>query len=204
MLIPTRAAAADERSMTPLDGWDNFYVIVGSSAGALIGLQFVVIALIADIPRIRADANASDAFGTPNVVHFGVALLLSALMVAPWPDLGVVAILWGCIGGIGIIYALVVGRRMRAQTAYEAVFEDWLFHLLLPLAAYTTLAVTACVAAAHARPALFVLAAAALLLLFIGIHNAWDTVTWHVFVRKTKTAREDSPDAADEDSDGRR
>src|SRR5215471_10779976 len=25
---------------------------------------------------------------------------------------------------------------------------------------------------------------AALLLLFIGIHNAWDTVTWHVFVQR--------------------
>ena len=32
--------------MTALDGWENFYVIVGSSAGALIGLQFVVLALI--------------------------------------------------------------------------------------------------------------------------------------------------------------
>ena len=36
--------------MTPLAGWENFYVIVGSSAGALIGLQFVVITLIADMP----------------------------------------------------------------------------------------------------------------------------------------------------------
>ena len=36
--------------MTALSGWENFYVIVGSSAGALIGLQFVVITRIADIP----------------------------------------------------------------------------------------------------------------------------------------------------------
>ena len=33
--------------MTALSAWENFYVIVGSSAGALIGLQFVVITLIA-------------------------------------------------------------------------------------------------------------------------------------------------------------
>ena len=33
--------------MTALSGWENFYVIVGSSAGALIGLQFVVMTLIA-------------------------------------------------------------------------------------------------------------------------------------------------------------
>ena len=42
--------------MTALAEWGNFYVIVGSSAGALIGLQFVVIMLIADMPIARADA----------------------------------------------------------------------------------------------------------------------------------------------------
>jgi hypothetical protein len=36
--------------MTALAEWANFYVIIGSSAGALIGLQFVVITLIADAP----------------------------------------------------------------------------------------------------------------------------------------------------------
>jgi hypothetical protein len=39
--------------MTALTGWDNFYVIVASSAGALIGLQFVVITLIAEMPSAR-------------------------------------------------------------------------------------------------------------------------------------------------------
>ena len=44
--------------MTALVGWENFYVIVGSSAGALIGLQFVVITLIADMPIARGQAQA--------------------------------------------------------------------------------------------------------------------------------------------------
>ena len=39
--------------MPALTGWENFYVIVGSSAGALIGLQFVVITLIVEIPIVR-------------------------------------------------------------------------------------------------------------------------------------------------------
>jgi hypothetical protein len=62
------------------------------------------------------------------------------------------------------------------------VFEDWLFHALLPFASYATLAATACVARSHPRGAVFGVAAAALLLLFIGIHNAWDAATYHVFV----------------------
>ena len=91
---------------------------------------------------------------------------------------------WGLAGVGGVVYAAVVARRMRLQTAYQAVFEDWLFHLLLPLMAYVMLVASASVAYSHERPALFTLGAAALLLLFIGIHNAWDTVMWHVFVKK--------------------
>jgi hypothetical protein len=73
---------------------------------------------------------------------------------------------------------------MRLQTAYQPVFEDWLFHVLLPFAAYVTLAVSAYAARSHPRPALFLVSASVLLLLFIGIHNAWDTVTYHVFEKR--------------------
>ena len=169
--------------MTPLGGWENFYVIVGSSAGALIGLQFVVIALIADLPIARGAAQASGAFTTPSVVHYGIVLLLSALVSIPWHGIGMVAILWGLVGLYGTIYTVIVARRLRAQTAYQPVFEDWLFHVLLPFAAYAVLALSAYAAHSYARPALFLVGATALLLLFIGIHNAWDAVTYHVFVR---------------------
>jgi hypothetical protein len=170
--------------MSPLNGWENFYVIVGSSAGALIGLQFVVITLIAGRPVARGEAQAGAAFSTPSVVHFGVVLLLSAVVSAPWDGIGAVAVLWGLMGLSGVVYVAVVARRMRVQTAYKPVFEDWLFHVLLPFAAYAMLAGSAFAARSHARPALFLAGAAALLLLFIGIHNAWDTVMHLVFVEK--------------------
>jgi len=63
------------------------------------------------------------------------------------------------------------------------VFEDWLFHVLLPLAAYAVLACAALAARSDERGALFTVGAVALLLLYTGIHNAWDTVTHLVFVR---------------------
>lgn len=170
--------------MTALTEWGNFYVIVGAAAGALIGLQFVVITLIADRPVAQGDAQAGAAFSTPSVVHFGVVLLLSAVVSAPWLGVGTVAVLWGLVGLSGIVYVVVVARRMRLQTAYQPVFYDWLFHVLLPFAAYAMLAGSAFAAHSLTRQALFLVGAAALLLLFIGIHNAWDAVTYHVFVRK--------------------
>ncbi|HEX9340909.1 MAG TPA: hypothetical protein VF992_07055 [Thermoplasmata archaeon] len=172
--------------MTGFDGWENFYVIVGSSAGALIGLQFVVITLIAARPPARGDAQAGGAFATPSVVHFGVVLLLSAIVSAPWDGIAPAAVLWGFVGVGGAVYAVVVARRMRVQSAYQPVFEDWLFHGLLPFAAYAVLVMSAFAAYAYASPALFLVGAAALLLLFVGIHNAWDAVTYQVFVRSRK------------------
>jgi hypothetical protein len=165
--------------MPELAEWDSFYVIVGSAAGALIGLQFVVVTLIAQRPKAPVP-EATAAFGTPTVVHFGAALLLSALARAPWPTITVAAGLWAVMGLCGVIYALIVIRRMRLQSAYVPEFEDWLFHVVLPVAAYAILTLSALAAVSFVREALFGMAAAALLLLFIGIHNAWDAVVYHV------------------------
>ena len=168
--------------MSELAEWNSFYVITGSAAGALIGLQFVVMGLIANRPQIRAP-EAGAAFATPSVVHFGVVLLLSAVASAPWHAISAVTMFWGLVGLGGIVYAVVVTRRMRRQNFYQPVFEDWLFHVLLPFAAYAMLAGSAYVTDVHARLALFVVGGATLLLLFVGIHNAWDAVTYHVFSR---------------------
>ena len=165
---------------TELAEWNSFYVIVGSSAGALIGLQFVVMALIAETPSARPNAQAGAAFSTPSVVHFGVVLLLSAIISAPWHTIGAIGVVLGLVGVSGIVYAIIVARRLRMQTAYRPVFEDWLFHALIPLAAYGILAVSAYVAQSRAPPALFLVGVATLVLLFVGIHNAWDAVTYHV------------------------
>jgi len=170
--------------MPAFSEWESFYVIVGSSAGALVGLQFVVITLIADIPIVRDMKRASSAFSTPNIVHFGAVLLLSAFVAAPWRKVDVVEDLWGALGLAGVIYAVIVARRMRIQTAYKPEFEDWLFHALLPFAAYATLVGSAYGSRLNLEKALFGVGAAALLLLFIGIHNAWDAVTYHVTVVK--------------------
>jgi hypothetical protein len=157
--------------------WQSFYVIVGSSGAALIGIQFVVIALIADMRRLTV-AEPINAFATPTVVHLGGALVVSALMSAPWPSLlGASIALATCgLGGLG--YGAIVIRRARRQTHYKPVWEDWLWYAMLPCSAYAALAMAAFSLRTATRLALFSSGAAALALLLIGIHNAWDTVTY--------------------------
>ena len=158
-----------------LSDWGSFYVIVGSSGGALIGIQFVVITLIAGMRRRTEGAVA--AFATPTVVHFAGALLVSAIMSAPWAALSRPALALATCGVIGIAYAVVVIRRARRQTDYRPVWQDWLWYLTLPCVAYVALSLAALLLRSHAEAALDVIAAAALGLLLVGVHNAWDSVT---------------------------
>jgi hypothetical protein len=71
---------------------------------------------------------------------------------------------------------------MFTQTVYKPVLEDWVFHAVLPLSAYAILLISACIAAPDVHDALFGVGGAVLLLLFVGIHNAWDAVAYHVVV----------------------
>jgi hypothetical protein len=160
-----------------LTNWENFYVIIGSSAAALTGLMFVVITLVAGV-RVRGGGGAFGVFSTPTVVHFCVALLIAAVLSAPWQVLWNAGLLLGLSGLGGVIYIVIVVRRARRQTEYEPVLEDWLWHMVFPLISYTVLVVAAIVLPGNPTLALFVIGAVTVMLLFIGIHNAWDTVTY--------------------------
>jgi hypothetical protein len=170
-------------AVAALAKWQTFYEIIGSSAGALIGLQFVAMSLISNA-KAQPDAEAGHAFATPTIVHFAMALGLAGVLAAPWEDIDAARALWGAAGLAGALYAVLVARRMRKQKAYRPELEDWMFHAMLPFTAYLALAISAFAALFRLREALFVVGAAALGLLFIGIHNVWDAVTYHVFFRK--------------------
>jgi hypothetical protein len=174
----------EEVVRSPLIAWESFYVIVGSSGAALTGLQFVVIALVAEANKQsfargqETDGQSIAAFGTPTIVHFCAVLFVAAILSAPWPGLSSIAFTLGASGVAGLVYGVIVVRRARRQTGYRPVFEDWLWFSVLPLIAYALLLVSAILLPSHPQRAPFVIAATSLLLLFVGIHNAWDSVTY--------------------------
>jgi hypothetical protein len=174
--------------------WESFYVIIGSSAAALTGLQFVVIALVAGSER-RSGGSEIAAFGTPTVVHFCSALFLSVVFTTPWPSFASASHAVTIAGLAGLFYAAVVFRRARAQTGYKPVFEDWLWHTMLPAVAYAVLLVGGLTLADETGPSPFFIGGAALLLVFIGIHNAWDTVTYIALVPPPSKPAPPSPPA---------
>ena len=186
-----------EAVLSPLATWQNFYVIIGSAAATLTGLMFVVITLIARVRvRVSSPSEAFATFNTPNVVHFCAALLVATILSAPWQALWHASLLLGLSGLGGMIYVVIVLRRARRQTDYQPVLEDWLWHTVFPLASYTALLVAAMLLPGHPAPALFVIAAGTVLLLFIGIHNAWDVAVWVTVERPAEQGKKDESPAS--------
>jgi hypothetical protein len=187
-----------EVAMSALSGWESFYVIVGSSAGALTGLTFVAVTLTGEV-RTRGAGQGIPAYTTPTIVHFGVVLFVSALLSAPWPDLLPPAIILGLCGIAGVVYTLIVTRRLRRfNSSYTPVLEDWLANSAAPLIAYIALAVGGALLLWNSEAALFVVAGALLLLIFDGIHNAWDVATWIVVERVLSREKDDKTDETKE------
>lgn len=182
-------------TLNALVPWQNFYVLVGTSAGALTGLQFVVMTLIM---QVRAARNMRDihAFGTPTVLHFCTALLLSAAMVAPWPTLTSLGLCLGAGGVIGAVYSIRVIWHAR-QAAYQPDWEDWIWYTALPLLGHFMLIGAAVLLPWKASWPLILVAADALLFLFLGVRNAWDTVTFIAVQHSQRTNSEETADQVD-------
>ena len=183
--------------MTSLSEWATFYEVLGSASAALTGLQFITIALLADMPiRDPGEAEAGDAFATPTIVHFVSALFLAIMGAAPWHRFAPAAVLWGVAGVAGLVYTLVILRRILSQRTYQPVLEDWIFHILLPILAYAALVVAAPFVVTRPAATFIAVAAAGSLLLVIGVHNAWDNVTF-LSLRKRKQATTQPPPSTD-------
>jgi hypothetical protein len=168
-------------------GWESFYVITGSAAAALTGLQFVVITLGAQMNRGSAETNR--AFGTPTIVHFCAVLFVASILSAPWPSSTGVALVLALCGVAGLVYAVVILRIVRRQTTYSLVLEDWVCHFMLPPIAYAILLVAALILQSNPALSLFIIGATVLLLLFVGIHNAWDSVTFIALQQRRQQER---------------
>jgi len=158
--------------MSPLEGWDNFYVILGSAAAALLGITFVVIALISER---RANPAGMSGYITPTVVHFGTVLGLSCFVSVPHQNVVGLSLGFGSSATGLLIYTGVIFANMRRFAhQYVPVLEDWIWHVILPAVVYCGLLAMALLLWREPRDSMYGIAAALVMLLFVGIHNSWD------------------------------
>ncbi len=173
-----------EAGLPFLTNWQNYYLIIGTAAATLTGLMFVVITLVTGLEQQVSTMDAGiSAFNTPTIVHFCAVLLVAAILSAPWQAFTSLSLMLGLSGLGGVGYLIVVIQRMRHVPGYKTPLKDWLWYMAFPLALYIVL-----VAAAIALPfnpglVLYIISGVIVVLLFIGIHNAWDLVIYLAVVR---------------------
>ena len=162
-----------------LSNWQNFYMIIGTAAATLTGLIFVATTLIVGIDTHVETLNAGvSAYNTPTVVHFCAVLLLAGILSAPWQAFSSVSLVLSLLGLGLVLYVIIIMWRMRRIPHYQNTLEDWLWYMALPLSAYVALILAAIVLLSNRALALYIISAAMLVILFVGIRNAWDLVTF--------------------------
>ncbi len=169
----------DDAFRIATESWADFYLLTGTAAATLTGLQFVAVTLMTTASRqLVADPEAGvAAYAAPTVTHFLLTLILSCLMLVPWHDWMGLHVTLVVMGASALVYSAVVIRRTLAMKIYTPVLEDWIFHMILPFIAYLAVFLAAFFIGRGSTP-LFVVGAATVLLLVVGVHNAWDMVTF--------------------------
>jgi hypothetical protein len=166
--------------------WDNFYVITGSASAGLAGLTFVVIALSAD--SRRANFRGLRAYVTPTIVHFGAVLALAAYLSMPHHNQMSLSVAFGAGGFAGLLYVIQTAAGIRRIASdYVPVHEDWIWNVVLPAIVYAALFAAAFFIWSRPASCLYGVAAVSVLLMFIGIHNAWDVAVWNSVRKQDET-----------------
>ena len=178
-----------------MKGWENFYVIAGSSASGLTGLTFVVIALASDANMVRL--SGLRAFITPTVIHFGSVLWIAAILSIPGHTPLSLAISIALTGLVLTIYSILTIYRMASIKQYSPALQDWIWNAAAPLLCCLTLLLAAALLLQHSVAALYLIGLVTLATLFIGIHNAWDLAVWITAERPSKRQEHEAQDAQD-------
>ncbi|MBF6595031.1 MAG: hypothetical protein IVW51_11380 [Thermaceae bacterium] len=170
-----------------LSQWQSFYLLMGTAAATLIGLMFVVVTFGANSVT-RENAATVRAFIDPPFNHFFVVLVVAALLLMPLKALTVPATVFMLLGLAQlVVWFRSLGQLKQASQNESLDAADWFWYSLLPLTGHILLVGSAILLLLSLNQALIGLATAGLLLLAVGIQNAWDTVIW-IALREVRTS----------------
>jgi hypothetical protein len=158
----------------PLAEWREFYAMIGTASGVIVGATFVVASLASGLKESQLGMRG---FITPTAVHLGSVLVASAILTMPTLSLLSLAILLGAGGFGGAVYGVVVATRIWSM---KLAYDDRIFYIILPILAYGALAAAALMAYRSLTPAFETLAISLVVLLITGMRNAWDMANFMI------------------------
>jgi hypothetical protein len=177
-------SAMSGRLAETLQGWHDFYMLVGTASATLIGLLFVAASV--GISYFTPEREAAlKAFLTPTVLHFTVVLTSCLLAMAPAHTVMSLGILLGVEGIFGVGYESWLWAQMRRRGFASTIdLADRSWYVFAPFLAYLLMVAAGIELQRDIGPGLELFAMNLLLLLLIGIRNAWDMTVWIVIRSK--------------------
>ena len=158
--------------------WHDFYAVIGEASATLVALIFVAASIGAEVFTSKHQAGTRS-FLSPTVAHFTAVLVICLLASIPNETWDVLGALLGGVGAIGLAYSGWVWRRMLKHGFVASI--DTVDRLWYALPSYPTVSEIWLAGAGLWRGSglsLNILASALILLLLIGIRNAWDMTVW--------------------------
>jgi hypothetical protein len=158
--------------------WHDFYALIGTAAATLVGLMFVAASIGAGV-FTRAHQAGIRSFLSPTVVHFSLVLLLCLIASAPIASNAALAVCVLSTGLVGLTYSGRIWLGMRKHGISATIdLTDRLLYALLPPGGYLLVIIGGLTIGYHAIGGLNILACACVMLLLVGIRNAWDMTIW--------------------------
>ncbi len=159
-------------------GWENYFLMIGSSAGALIGLMFVVATLTTGRDQEQTE-RGKHLYTSPIVWNLAVILVLSGAAFAPDITPAFFGMLSGAVAvigiGMGIRNALVMARMPMVE---DTKLFDLTWYGIAPTLTYVGLGASAIGMFMRHGWASAAVAADLMTLLLVSIHAEWDLVTY--------------------------
>jgi len=172
--------------------WETYFLMVGSSAAALIGLLFVVITLAGEATT-TALADTKDptpergarTFVSPTVFHFTVIVVICAVALIPNFSPHAMAAVAAIAGVIGIVCAAIVLSRLLRGRVNVPHWTDPLYYGVFPMFVYLWIVLSCLFVWSGSETGSYGIAIGTLGLLLLGIRDAWDLATWLAFNRRS-------------------
>jgi hypothetical protein len=172
-----------------LEGWHEFYGLLGTAAAALVALLFVAASIGASVLKNTPEsANNTRAFMSPVVFHYTNILFLSLVALIPTLSFEIFAAVVGLAAIASIVYSILVTIWVHKNPLSEGA--DRFAYGAIPAVCYFAGLVAAGFLFKQSVIGLDILAGGALLLLVINIRNAWDLML--SFARSANPPKDES------------
>jgi hypothetical protein len=168
-----------------LDGWHEFYGLLGTAAAALVALLFVAASI--GTGYISAErASPTRTFTSPVVVHFTYVLFVSLIALIPIETDTSLAVIIGVSAAAALAYSIFILIRVLRSSITD--LDDRFGYGLSPPAGYAAALAAAAFIFERSAVGPPLLAGALILLLLVNIRNTWDLTVFFAQRRDGGTA----------------